>query len=175
MHVRAGIFGMVFGIAILTVSAEEPKRELVEYESTDGKYKILLPGEVTTKNKTQKAGGGSTITVFAEMDLVYMVSYHDLPKPLAPKQAKEKFKEMVDSFKKNGTKVTHEKSLTVGSNKLTALEIRGEHEKVRGKYSRVRYIISGERIYTILAGGATEENVTSKFTDKVFDSFKITK
>jgi hypothetical protein len=173
MRVRAIVVGLVLGAAALTASAEEPKLELKEYASKDGKYKVLLPGKVETR--TEKDDDGPTITTAfasAGKDRAFTVGHFDLPKPVTPEKAKEMLKDMTKPLKDKGVKVTYDKELTVGPDKLPASEYLIEFPA--GTFTRQRQLIAGNRMYTFNAVGP-KEFVTSKDADKVFESFEVTK
>lgn len=165
------VVGLVLG-ATPCVAANEPELELKAYASKEGKYKVLLPGKVEAKSV--KVGGTTrtTATAAAGKDRAFGVGYSDLPFRVTTEKAKEILKDLTEPLKDKGAKVTYDKELKVGPDKLPA----GEYlvEIPAGTFTRQRTIISGNRMYTVIAVGP-KEFVTSKRADRVFESFEVTK
>ena len=172
MDVRIGaVAGLLVGAALCR-AADEPKPDLKEYVSKEGKYEVLLPGAVETK--TTKIGGTTFTTVTAEAGKgqAFAVGYSDLPGPITAGAAEEVLRDVTEPLKEKGAKVIHDKALTVGPDRSPAREYLIESSA--GTFIRQRAVIAGNRMYTISAVGP-KDFVTSRVADRVFESFEVTK
>jgi hypothetical protein len=149
--------------------------ELNLYTSADGKYKVLLPGEVNTMDK--KLGGTvggtntKTASAFVGSDAAFAVSYADLMLEVPADQVRGVVSGYVKSLAGKGGKVLSSKDCTIGPDKVAGREVLIQQPK---NFLRVRATIVGKRLYQVVAAGP-KDFVTSKDADKVLDSFEITK
>ncbi len=172
MYARVGAVVALILATGLWCAADEPKLELKEYASKQGKYKVLLPGKVETKTEKEDGMTLTTATAEAGKGRAFTVGYSDLPGKITAEKAKAMLKDMTKPLKDKGVKVSYDKALTVGPDKLPASEYLIEFPA--GTFTRQRTVIAGSRMYTLNAAGP-KEFVTSKVADKVFESFEVTK
>ena len=169
MLLRTALAAAVLAGSCLIAAADE--LELNLYISADGKYKVLLPGEVKTTDK--KMGGTVTKTVSAVVDAesAFAVSYADLPLDVAADQVRGIVGGYLKGLAGPGGKVLSSKDRSIGPDKLPGREVLIQQPKT---FLRVRATIVGKRLYQVIAAGPMDF-VTSKDADRVFDSFEVVK
>lgn len=167
MVVRAALAVVVAAGSCLLAAADD--LELNPYTSAEGKYKVLLPGEVKTAEK--KAGGTvtKTATAFVDGEAAFAVSYTDLPLDVPADHVRGVLVGYVKSLAGPGGKVLSAKDATVGPDKLVGREVLIQQPK---NFLRVRATIVGKRVYQVIAAGP-KEFVTSKDANRVLGSLEI--
>ena len=179
-------------VAALTLGsgalAAADELELNEYVSREGKYKVLLPGEVKTNDvkaveakaekKGDKKGAKKTDTPTTKVasaavgpDRAFMVSYSDLAFVVPADQVKTIVADYARSLAGKDGKVLSQKDVKVGTDKRSGREVLIEKPK---HFLRVRCLIVGRRLYQVVAAGP-KDFVTSEDADKVIESFEVTK
>jgi hypothetical protein len=158
-------------LAGLGATALADELELNPYISADGKYKVLLPGEVKTSDKKLAGTITKTASAFASSDAAFAVSYADLTVDVPADQLKSILAGYVKTLTGPGGKIVTAKDCTVGADKLAGREALIQQPK---NFLRVRATIVGKRLYQVIAAGP-KDFVTSKDADKVLDSLEIIK
>ena len=178
----------VAALAAGTGLAAADDLELNVYASAEGKYKVLLPGEVKTsdekmaavkadkkadKKGDRKADKPTTKVATAAVgpDRAFMVSYTDLAFVVPADQVKTVVADYARSLAGNNGKLQSQKSVAVGTDKRPGREVLIEMPK---HFQRVRCLIVGRRVYMVAALGP-KDFVTSADADKVLESFEVTK
>jgi hypothetical protein len=143
--------------------------ELVEYKSAEGRFVVLIPGEV--KVRTDKNGNVPTTTHISNPapGLMFSVTYFDLPADLAPGQSRTTLKQFAEGIK---GKVVTDKEVKVGPQKLP-----GRETLYQRKDSHMRQLlaIDKRRMYIVIVGSAAKDEVTNKVADRFINGFEVTK
>ena len=159
-------------VAIPATRADD-KVELKEFESKDGKFKMMLPGKPTEqKQKIETAIGDLNIVLFLieiNKESAVVVSYNDYPDAIKAAPAGTVLDGAVGGVIGKGKKVSSKEI----KYKDTKIEGR-EFEYTNGdKTGKARVFLDGARMYQILILG-TEEKLKAIDTKKIFESFEIT-
>jgi hypothetical protein len=171
MPVRAlALSGLLFGACL--ACAQNAKLEFKEYTSKEGKYKVLMPGEV--KVRLDKSAVELTIhsaTSEPAPGKILSVTFFDQLIAPGEKGGKALLASFAADLKEDGWKIHTDKATTVGKNKLRAQDLLVEKDN---SYLRHRYILSGLRVYQLSVAGP-KDFLSSKDADRFIESFEIIK
>lgn len=166
--------GSVVALAVAgRLAAQAPEFKL--YASTDGRFKVLMPGAVKTDTTEVKTETGQATVTIDSVELrggtAFLVSFVDAPESVAKQPANKRFDKVRDAIKGTDGKVLEEKSLTVGIEKFPARDVL--IEKPTGCI-RNRVVIAGNRLYQVMVQGP-KDVVTSPSADRFLNSFEVTR
>lgn len=168
------VIGLALGLSLAS-AAQDPKLDFQQYASSAGKYKVLFPGPVATETvEVKTAAGAQSLTldsVSLPGEILFVVSYIDLPAAAANVPSTARLDKIRDASKGNDGKVLSEKDLTVGLEKFPARDVVIEKP---GTVIRTRIVLGDKRLYQVMMQGR-KELVTSPSADRYFDSFEVTK
>jgi hypothetical protein len=155
----------------LAVIHAEDQPEVKEFVSKDGKYKATFPGKVETKESTAKEGGATiyNATALPKPGKLFSVVYFDLPVEIPADKVKETLPMFLAGIK---GKSLSDKEVTIGKDKLPGREAVYE---MKGAHIRMLILLDGKRVYQVMVGGPTKEDVATKEADSFIKSFEITK
>jgi hypothetical protein len=150
-------------------------REGMVFTSEAGKFNVWLPGKPREKSKTLTSPAGkaeSNVFSVDQGDRGYSVGYTDYP-PSSVTDDDRQF--LLDKIRDGSAaairgRVTAETKITIGKNKLDGRDFFIEH---RGKTSRARIVLKGDRLNQLVASGPSKEWIASAAVTKFFDSFAI--
>jgi hypothetical protein len=150
-------------------------QDFAPFESPNGRYKALFPGEVKTETTDIKAGR-ERLKLTLEMvelkgDTVFMVSYVDATDEIAKAPPGPRLDKVRDGNKGEAGRVIEEKDIQLGVEKYPGRDILLQ---TSGGYIRNRAVIAGNRLYQVMVQGS-KEVVTSPSADKFIASFTIMK
>ncbi len=149
-------------------AADEPVA--TEFVSKEGKFKATFPTKPETTEAKPKGGFAvTTTTAIPKPGQVFTVTYFDLPIDIPADKAKETLVALAGGIK---GKTLSDKEVAVGKDKLPG---RDAVYELPNAHIRQLMILDGKRIYQVIVGGPTKEDVTSKAADKFVDSFQVTK
>jgi hypothetical protein len=151
--------------------------EWKEFASKDGGYSVLLPTANPKENKVA-AAGMETVVVQAELPAgqgAYMVIHADLPPAVTqqPNFADLMWENVPKQVEANvpGAKITGEpKKITLGEHSGRELVLELPNKSLMNVHA---YLVKA-RIYQVIAVGS-KEMLSSKESQKFFDSFKLVK
>ena len=151
--------------------AESPKPELQTFTSIEGKFTAVMPGKPKMQIQDVDSPSGKLKThlgfVIVSLDLVYMISYVDLPASVAQEYPQVVLKRSRDGVlsKLNGKLIT-DSEIQLGKEKIPGRAILLEFPK--GSY-RTRLFLVDARLYQVVAIGSRKA-VTSPDADKYLKS-----
>jgi hypothetical protein len=170
---RARTFALVMLVVCLGTSAAQV--EFKQYASTDGRYKVLFPGPVTTDTVNVPSGKDQLKVTIDSVELrggtSFLVTYVDAPGDVAKQPAGPRIDKVRDANKGEKGKVVEDKELTVGSEKYPARDVLIQ---TPDGYLRNRIVIAGPRLYQVMIRGE-KDVVTSASSDQYLASFEVTK
>lgn len=169
---RTRMFALIALAAGLGAVAAADKPAYQQFASAAGRYKVLMPGAVTTETKDVKADLKLTIDS-AEFgaDVLFCVTFLDVPEDVAKADPVKRLDKVRDGNKGTTGKLLSEKALEVGPDKHPAREV--VIEKPDGVV-RNRIVLAGTRMYQVMIEGP-QAFVTSADADRFFDSFQVTR
>jgi hypothetical protein len=166
MKIRAALIVVV---AALTGCQQKP---FAPYESVDGKFKGIFPGE--PKVSTASAAGVTLKLYTAESwNKVYMMAWADMPIPDWESETRTKSR-LFDARdgalaaikgKSNGTTKT-----IALAERFPGIEFGGMAE---GKHLRARAYLVGHRMYQLLVASRAEEHLTAQEAEDFFAAFEV--
>ena len=171
---RTRLFALVILFAALGSTAAQV--EFKQYASSDGRYKVLFPGPVTTEVEEVMAGKATLKVTIDPVELrggtAFIVTYVDAPEEVAKMAAGPRIDKVRDANKGEKGKVLEEKDLTVGMEKYPARDVLLQ---TPDGFLRNRIVIAGARLYQVMIRGEKKDIVTSISADKFMTSFEVTK
>jgi hypothetical protein len=170
---RAWMFAVGGLVAILGLARAQV--EFKQYASTDGRYKVLFPGPVSTETVDVPSGKAQVKVTIDSVELrggtAFVVTFVDTPDDVAKTPAGPRIDKVRDANKGEKGKVLEEKELTLGMEKFPARDVLIQ---TADGYLRNRIVIAGTRLYQVMIRGA-KDVVTSPSADKFLASFEVTK
>lgn len=149
-------------------------KELKEYESKAGKYKILLPGKVTEQSQVVKTAAGDLKINMAIVEVNFssaiVVSHNDYPDAIANAPADKVLDGAVNGVIGKKKKIDV-KEITYMKTKIPGREFSYEDDKTVG---HARVYLDGTRLYQILVLG-DEDTLKTIDHKKILESFQIVK
>jgi hypothetical protein len=143
-----------------------------DFESTDGKFSIKMPGESKSQSQSMPLPGGGAATLKMHMvemkNAAYGVGHADFPQG-TPFDYAGAVQGMANS---NGGTVTKENDWKFEG--ATGQEVEMKITKPRNGYCSARIIVLGNRLYEVIAIG-TNTSLDNSDVKTFFDSFKIIK
>jgi hypothetical protein len=168
-----GLVGLAVGLAAAGAAGQAP--EFKPYASTDGRYKAVFPGPVTTQTVPVKGDKGDLTVVVDSVELLagtsFLVTYVDAPAEFAKQPAGPRLDKVRDGNKGADGKVVSEKDVAVGAEKYPGRDVL--IEKPTG-HLRNRIVIAGNRLYQVMVQGP-KDVVLSPSADRFLQSFEVTK
>lgn len=171
MRRLVGALGVVAVLALAAPAADP--LAFTEFESKDGKYKVLLPGKPETAEK--KVGkltvhSASVRLALGKESQVFTVSHFDLDVALPAAQAQAALKAFAGGVK---GKALSDEEKTLGKAKLPARDSVFVTDK--GVHVRNFLALDGQRVYHLVVAAPTKDAVTSKDANKFIESFEVVK
>jgi hypothetical protein len=166
------LLGLVVAMGLVH-AAQGPEFKL--YASTEGRFKVLMPGAVKSETVEVEAGKDKLTLTIDSVELragtMFLVTFIDATEEAAKQPAAARIDKVRDGNKGADGKVLEEKELTIGAEKHPARDVL--IEKPSG-FLRNRIVIVGRRLYQAMVMGS-KEVVTSPSADKFLASFEVTK
>ncbi|MBA4063972.1 MAG: hypothetical protein C0501_09725 [Isosphaera sp.] len=149
--------------------------EFKPYASTDGRYKAVFPGPVTTQTVPVKDEKGELTVVVDSVELLagtsFLVTYVDAPAEFAKQPPGPRLDKVRDGNKGADGKLVEEKDVAVGAEKYPGRDVLIEKP---GGHLRNRIVIAGNRLYQVMVQGP-KDVVLSPSADRFLASFEVTK
>jgi hypothetical protein len=159
----------------LAAGAADPKVEYILFASSEGRYKVLFPGPVRTEKTDVKTATGplklTLDTVKLSDQVVYMVTYVDLPDDVAKTPTGPRLDKVRDGNKGGDGKVLTDQDVTIGAEKHPGRDVLIAKPTIS---LRNRIVIVGNRLYQVMLQGP-HGFVTSRDADRFIESFEVTK
>ena len=174
---RAQMFALIMLIAGsgLLAHADDPDLEYKPYATAEGRYKVLFPGPVRTERTEVKTATGprklTLDTVQVTDEVVFMVTFVDVPDDVAKAPIGPRLDKVRDGNVGSNGKLLSETNVEVGIEKLPARDLLIEKPAT---FVRIRIVAAGNRLYQVMIQGP-KEFVTSKESDRFYESFEVTK
>jgi len=160
---------VVLLVSSLAVSADK-------FESKDGKYAVGFPKAPTDVVKEADTASGKVKLYISSVEIrrefAVLVLYADYPKEILKEKPQSILDRIRDGVKGQQGKVSDEKALTIGANKVPGKTF--VIEKM-GFFMRNRVYLDGVRIYQVYVMASKKEDLMSKEADEFLDSFEIKK
>lgn len=149
----------------------DDKPETKEFASKEGRFKATFPSKTSESTTEAKGSGLAIVTVSSQPKpgSVFNVVYFDLPSEIPADQAKATLPKLASGIKGKELSV---KDLELGKEKVPGRDAVYEVGKT---HIRNVIFLDGKRVYQVLVGGVTKDEVTSKEADKFIESFRIVK
>lgn len=178
--VRKAAFASLTAVLLLVISpvltlAIQHSDDWVKYNSKEGGYTVLLPGQPTLDSQEANTASGEKFTQYKATvksgNVVYMIGYFDYSPPTIFSFDKAR-DEMVDAIK--GT-VLNERSVRLGTSP-------GRELRLLAKDSETEYLMFarfhdvGRRVYVIqFIAPKSDETGLEQRAARYFDSFQLVK
>ena len=166
------VLGLLAAVGLVR-AAQGPEFKL--YASTEGRFKVLMPGAVKTETVDVAAGKDKLTLTIDSVELragtSFLVTFIDATEEAAKQPAASRIDKVRDGNKGPDGKVVEEKEVTLGAEKHPGRDVL--IEKPSG-FIRNRIVIVGRRLYQVMVLGS-KEVVTSASADKFLASFEVTK
>lgn len=168
---RAVVAGGVL-VAVVGTALAQPD----PYSSAEGKYSAKFPGPPKVTSKTTKSAVGEltvNFAIYANADGgAFLISHTDYPAAATkPENHKTLFDAVRDDVKGRDGKISDEKELAYGPDKLPGREFAVEKDKQRIRY---RVLLCDNRLFQIAVIGS-KDFVAGKEAGAFLDSFQVTK
>jgi hypothetical protein len=172
---RTRTFAVVGLLVVLGLARAAQGPEFKPYASTEGRFKVLMPGAVKTETVDVQAGTDKLILTIDAVELravtSFMVTFIDATEEAAKQPAATRIDKVRDGNKGADGKVLEQKDLALGVEKHPARDVL--IEKPSG-HIRNRIVIVGKRLYQVMVLGS-KDVVTSDSATRFLDSFEVTK
>ena len=166
------VLGLLVGLGA-AAAGQAPAFKL--YASSEGRFKVLMPGAVKTQRVDVMAGMDKLVLTIDSVELLagtsFLVTFIDSTDEAAKQSAAERLNKVRDGNKGADGKVVEDKDLTLGAEKHPVRDVLVE--KPTG-FLRNRIVVVGRRIYQVMVVGS-KDVVTSESADKFLASFEVTK
>ena len=159
----------------LFAHAADPVLDYKLYATGEGRYKVLFPGAVRTETTEVKTPTGTrklTLdTVQVADGVIFMVTFVDVSDDVAKAPIGPRLDKVRDGNVGTNGKLLSEKSVEVGLEKFPARDLLIEKPDT---FVRARIVAAGNRLYQVMIQGP-KDFVTSKESDRFYESFEVTK
>ena len=169
---RTIIVLMLFPLSQLVLTSSAEGQITQSLVSTEGHFKVLMPGAVQQDNKLHQNKNGSSSTEYRfyvtqeHGHVAYMVMYSDLPSQVQAGKQEEVLTHIRDSIAAGNT--------VLSESRIDLKGIPGFEIKLRkndGMVIRVHEYLSGSRLYQLIISAS--DGYAAKYADQLLDSFSI--